>query len=235
MDDIIKVNYEKEQPTVSARELHEKLNIEKRFSAWFETNSQGFIEGEDFTSVLSGTVVNNGAHRELQDYKMSIDMAKHICLMSRTEKGKQCRQYFIELEKAWNTPEQIFARALKMADAKIQDLQSEITVMKPKALFADAVSTSHNSILIRELAKILRQNGFDTGEKRLFEWLRDNGYLIRKRGDDYNTPTQKSSDMGLIEIVKSTITYSDGRTMVSKTPKITGKGQQYFVNKLIMS
>lgn len=91
MNEIIKVNYETEEPTVSARSLYEGLEIKKRFSSWFDSNSQGFIEGEDFTSVLSGTVVNNGAHRELQDYLLSVDMAKHICLMSRTDKGKLCR------------------------------------------------------------------------------------------------------------------------------------------------
>lgn len=87
---------------MSARALHTGLEISRRFSTWFETNSQGFVENEDYTSVLSGTVVNNGAHREIQDYSLSVDMAKHICLMSRTEKGKQIRQYFIDLEKAWN-------------------------------------------------------------------------------------------------------------------------------------
>lgn len=83
------INYDGNEPTVSARELHKSLEISKRFSAWFETNSQGFVENEDFTSVLSGTVVNNGAHREIQDYSLSVDMAKHICLMSRTEKGER--------------------------------------------------------------------------------------------------------------------------------------------------
>ena len=105
MSELIPINYNGEEPTVSARDLYNSLEISKRFSAWFETNSQGFVENEDFTSVLSGTVVNNGAHREIQDYSLSVDMAKHICLMSRTEKGKECRQYLIDLEKAWNTPE----------------------------------------------------------------------------------------------------------------------------------
>lgn len=161
MNELITVNLDTQ--TVSARELHKALGIEKRFSAWFETNSQGFVENEDFTSVLSGTVVNNGAKRELQDYEMSVDMAKHICLMSRTEKGKQCRQYLINLEKAWNTPEQVFARALKMADETINKLKSEnhalvekIKQDKPKTIFADAVSTSRTTILVGELAKILR-------------------------------------------------------------------------------
>ena len=202
MSDLIKINYETEQPTVSARDLHEKLNIEKRFSAWFEANSKGFIDGEDFTSVLIGTEVqNNGGvqMRKLQDYNLSIDMAKHICLMSRTEKGRECRQYFIDLEKAWNTPEQIMARALKMADAEMEKLKSDNQYliadnerMKPKEIFADAVSTSHTSILIGDLAKILKQNGVETGQKPLFNWMRENGYL-----------------------------------------KVTGKGQQYFINKFL--
>ena len=116
MNELLKINYETEQPTVSARDLHEKLEISKRFSVWFETNSKGFVEGQDYTSVLSGTVVNNGATRKIQDFNISTEMAKHICLMSRTEKGMQCRQYFIDLEKAWNTPEQIMARALRTTD-----------------------------------------------------------------------------------------------------------------------
>lgn len=238
--DLIAVNYEAEQPTVSARDLHEALEINKRFSTWFETNSKGFVENEDFTSVLTGTVVNNGAQRELQDYKMSVDMAKHICLMSRTEKGKQIRQYFLDLEKAWNTPEQIFARALKMADRTIDKLKTENTMliednerMKPKEIFADAVTTSDTSILIGELAKILRQNGVQTGQNKLFGWLRDNGYLIKRKGSDWNMPTQKAMDMDLFEIKETVINNPNGSTKISKTTKVTGKGQQYFINKLL--
>lgn len=240
MNEIIKINYDSEQPTVSARDLHEGLGIEKRFSAWFETNSQGFVEGEDFTSVLSGTVVNNGAHRELQDYLLSVDMAKHICLMSRTEKGKQCRQYLIDLEKVWNTPEQVMARALKMADKTIDKLKTDnaalledVSRMKPKEVFADAVSTSKASILVGELAKILKQNGYETGEKRLFAQLREEKYLISRKGTDYNMPTQKSMELGLFEIKETAITHADGHTTVSKTTKVTGKGQQYFINKFL--
>lgn len=239
MNELITINYENETPTVSARELHEKLNIEKRFSAWFETNSQGFIEGEDYTSVLSGTVVNNGAHRDLQDYEVSVDMAKHICLMSRTEAGKQCRQYLIDLEKAWNTPEQVFARALKMADREIEKLKAntnlllqDVERMKPKEVFADAVSSSHTSVLIGDLAKILKQNGYDTGQKRLFEQLRKEGYLI-KNGSSKNLPTQRSMGMGLFEVKESAITNPDGSVRVTKTTKVTGKGQQYFINRYL--
>lgn len=236
---LIPINYDGEQPTVSARALHTGLGIRKRFSTWFDTNSQGFVENEDYTSVLSGTVVNNGAHREIQDYSLSVDMAKHICLMSRTEKGKECRQYLIDLEKAWNTPEQIFARALKMADKKIEALKQDNSVlmedvqrMKPKEIFADAVAASHTSILIGELAKLLKQNGVETGQRRLFTWMRDNGYLI-KGGSSRNMPTQKGMELGLFEIKETTINNPDGSIRISRTTKVTGKGQQYFINKFL--
>lgn len=239
MNEIIKINYETEQPTVSARDLHEQLNIEKRFSAWFETNSKGFIENEDFTSVLVGTEVqNNGGvqMRELQDYNLSIDMAKHICLMSRTEKGKECRQYFIDLEKAWNTPEQIFARALKMADVTIEKLKSnnaalleDVRRMKPKEIFADAVSASESSMLVRDVAKIIRQNNIPMGEKRFYKWLRENGYICKND----TTPTQRAMELGLFEVIVRTVERGNGLPIESKTTKITGKGQQYFINKFL--
>ena len=117
------------EPTVSARELHEALGVASRFSRWFDSNKDLFIEGEDYNKCTSSTVVNNGAIRELEDYSMSVLMAKHICLMSRTEKGKRCRDYLIDLEKAWNTPEQIFARALKMADKTIESLKKDNAVL----------------------------------------------------------------------------------------------------------
>jgi len=240
MENLIVVNYETEEPTVSARDLHEALEINKRFSAWFESNSQGFVENEDFTSVLTGTVVNNGAQRELQDYKMSVDMAKHICLMSRTEKGKQIRQYFLDLEKAWNTPEQVFARALKMADKTIDKLKSNNAIlikdnerMKPKEIFADAVTASKDSILVGDFSKILKQKGIDIGQNRLFQKFRDQGYLISRKGQSWNMPTQRSMEMGLFEIEERAITNPDGTVKIRKTTKVTGKGQQYFINKFL--
>ena len=237
MNELIAVNVDTQ--TVSARELHNALGIEKRFSAWFETNSQGFVEGEDFTSVLSGTVVNNGAKRELQDYDLSVDMAKHICLMSRTEKGKQCRQYLINLEKAWNTPEQVMARALKIADRQIDELkhnnmllEQKIEADKPKTIFADAVSTSRTSILVGDLAKLICQNGVQIGQKRLFDWLRDNGYLI-KSGSSRNMPMQRYIEQGLFEVKESNMQNPDGSVRITRTTKVTGKGQIYFINKFI--
>ena len=238
MNELLNVNFDTQ--TVSARELYEQLEISKRFSAWFETNSQGFVEGEDFTSVLSGTVVNNGAHRELQDYNLTVDMAKHLCLMSRTEKGKQCRQYLLDLEKAWNTPEQVMARALKIADRQIEELKNsnllleqKIEADKPKTIFADAVSASHTSILIGDLAKLICQNGYQIGQKRLFQWMRDNGYLI-KSGSSYNMPTQRYVEQGLLEVKESNVQNPDGSVRITRTTKVTGKGQVYFVNKFLV-
>lgn len=242
MNGLISINYDGEQPTVSARELHKSLEISKRFSAWFETNSQGFIENEDYTSVLTGTEVHNNGGvqiRELQDYSLSVDMAKHICLMSRTEKGKECRQYLIDLEKAWNTPEQVFARALKMADrtiAKLKDtnksLAEKIEADRPKTIFADAVSASHTSILIGDLAKLICQNGYQIGQKRLFQWMRDNGYLMVS-GSSRNMPKQKYVEQGLFEIKESNVQNPDGSVRITRTTKVSGKGQLYFVNKFL--
>lgn len=240
MNVLIPINYDGEQPTVSARALHTGLEISRRFSVWFDTNSQGFVENEDFTGVYLKVQGNQyGGEQTIQDYSLSVDMAKHICLMSRTEKGKQIRQYFIDLEKAWNTPEQIMARALKVADKRIELLKQDNVVlaqdverMRPKEIFADAVAASHTSILIGELAKLLKQNGVETGQRRLFTWMRDNGYLI-KGGSSRNMPTQKGMELGLFEIKETTINNPDGSIRISRTTKVTGRGQQYFINKFI--
>ena len=111
--------------------------------------------------------------------------------------------------------------------------EEKVETMKPKAIFADSVATSHTTILVGDLAKIIKGNGVDTGARRLFQWMRDNGYLIKRKGADYNSPTQKSMEMGLFKIKESSHVNGDGVTVVTKTPKVTGKGQQYFVNKFL--
>lgn len=240
MDNLIPVNYDTEEPTVSARDLHKALEIQSRFSRWFDTNKELFTEGEDFNKCTSSTVVNNGAVRQIEDYEITMLMAKHLAMMSRTEKGKEVRDYLINLERAWNSPEQVFTRALKMADKTIDKLKSDNAMliednerMKPKEIFADAVTASKDSILIGDLAKILKQKGIDIGQNRLFQKLRNNGYLIQRRGPSWNMPTQKSMEMGLFEVEERTITNPDGTTKIRKTTKVTGKGQQYFINKLL--
>ena len=222
-----------EAQTISARSLYESIGSSERFSSWFERQLQfGFTEGDDFTSVKSFTVVNNGARREIEDYDLSIDMAKEICMVQRSEKAREVRKYLIDLEKAWNTPEQVMARALKLADEKINSLKLEVVRMRPKEIFADAVAASNTSILIGELAKIICQNGYPIGQNRLFTWMRDRGYLM-KYGENRNMPIQRYVEMGLFEIKESNIQNPDGSVRITRTTKVTGKGQQYFVNKFL--
>lgn len=129
------------------------------------------------------------------------------------------------------TDEQIVAQALQITTRRVQELEAKVEADAPKVLFADAVATSHTDILVGELAKILRGNGVEVGGTRLFDWLRRDGYLIRRQGTDWNMPTQRSMELGLFRIKETAITHSDGHTSVSKTPKVTGKGQAYFVNR----
>lgn len=168
-----------------------------------------------------------------QDAVLTIDMAKEICMIQRNEKGKQARQYFLQIEKDWNSPEKVMARALQIANDKLLRLEAKVEADAPKVLFADAVSASHASILVGELAKLLRQNGKEIGQNRLFRWLRENGYLIKRTGSDFNMPTQRSMELGLFSIKETAITHADGTVTVSKTVKVTGKGQQYFVEKFL--
>ena len=139
------------------------------------------------------------------------------------------------LEKALTSPDFLIELATKLKEEQEARAKAELKIEqdKPKVIFADAVSTSKTSILIGELAKILKQNGVNTGEKRLFEQLRNDGYLIKRKGTDYNSPTQKAMELGLFEVKETCITHADGHTTVNKTTKVTGRGQQYFINKFL--
>ena len=137
------------------------------------------------------------------------------------------------IEKTLSDPDFIIQLATKLKEERQARIEGEkkIALDKPKVIFADAVTASKTSILVGELAKLLRQNGIDIGQNRLFEWLRQNGYLIKRRGTDYNMPTQYSMELGLFEVKETTITHSDGHISICKTPKVTGRGQIYFINK----
>ena len=139
------------------------------------------------------------------------------------------------IEKAITSPDFLISLAnnLKEEQEARRKAEAAVEAARPKVLFADAVSVSNTNILIGELAKILKQNGVDIGQNRLFEWMRNNGYLIRRSGSDYNMPTQLAMDLGLFTIKETVITHSDGHTSISKTVKVTGKGQQYFINKFL--
>ena len=239
MNELIKVNYESDRPTILGRDLHAALEVVTPYDKWFPRMSEyGFTEGEDYSTFLSDRV-DGKAGKPRTDHQLTIPMAKEICMIQRSEKGKQFRQYFIEIENRWNTPEAVMARALQMANRKIDEiknanvlLEQKIEADKPKVIFADSVSAAKTSILVGDLAKLLKQNGVNIGQNRLFEWLRQNGYLI-KSGSSKNMPTQKAADMGLFEVKVSTVNNPDGSIRETKTTKVTGKGQVYFVNKFV--
>lgn len=223
---------------VSARELHEKLMSKKDFTSWMKIRIEnyGFIEGEDFTPIW---VKSNGG-RPSRDYYLQLDTAKEVAMVEHTEQGRAVRKYFIEVEKKFRQQEQpkmpTHAEALRgWADA-IEDkhlLEQTIEEQKPKVVYADAVQVSRDSVLVKDLANVLKQNGVDTGPTRLFRWLRDSGYLCRKHGDMWNMPTQRSLDLGVIGIKHGLRTDRDGEMKKTRTPVITGKGQIYFLNKLL--
>ena len=219
---------------ISGRELHKALEVKTRYNDWFERMiNYGFEENNDYTALTQKRVTAQGNAINYFDQALTLDTAKEIAMIQRSEPGKRARQYFIQVEKAWNSPEMIMKRALKMANNTINQLETQIEKNKPKVLFADAVATTKTSILVGELAKIIKQNGVNIGQRRLFEWLRQNGFLIKRQGVDYNMPTQYSMERELFEIKETSITHSDGHTSISKTPKVTGKGQQYFINKFL--
>lgn len=222
---------------ISGRQLHMFLEVQTRYNDWFARMCEyGFAEGEDYYSNLSKTSELGG--RPAIDHLMTLSMAKELAMLQRTEKGKEARRYFIRIEEEWNTPERVMARALRFSErilsdtkALLADAQEQIERDRPKVLFADSVSASHTTILIGELAKIIKQNGVDMGQNRLFQWMRENGYLVSRQGSDYNMPTQRSMELGLFTIKETTITHADGHTSINKTTKVTGKGQVYFVEK----
>lgn len=244
MNDLIKINYDdRDRPTVMGRELHEALEVKTAYKDWFPRMCEyGFTEGEDFNPLKKEQVRIEGdrmVSREVTDHQITISMAKELCMLQRTERGKQCRQYFISVEEAWNKPEAVMARALQMANRTLDGIKADnerLTLQlkenEPLVLFAKAVETSQTSILIGDLAKLIKQNGVEIGQKRLFEFLRHQGYLI-KSGNSKNMPTQRAMEMGLFEVKERTISNPDGSVRVTKTTKVTGKGQTYFINKFL--
>ena len=239
MNELIRIDYSNaERPTVSGRELHQFLGIETPYKQWFDRMLEyGFSEGESYCTILCNR--SDGLPgKPLTDHQLTVPMAKELCMIQRNERGKQARQYFLAVEEQWNSPDAVMQRALSIANARVERLrgeklalQADNDAMRPKALFADAVCASSTSILIGDLAKLLQQNGVQIGQNRLFEWMRRNGYLIGRHGSNRNMPTQRAMEMGLFVVKETAVTHSDGHVSVSKTPKVTGKGQVYFINK----
>ncbi len=233
MNELLKINYGNDRITLSARELHEFLGIGTQYTKWFDRMSEyGFYENVDYQAISQKRLTAQGNETTYIDHEITLDMAKEIAMIQRSDKGKEVRQYFLELERRWNSPEAVMNRALEYSRKQVKALMEENKELKPKALFADAVSASDESILIGQLAKLIRQNGYEIGQNRLFEWMRENGYLI-KSGSRRNQPTQRAMDMRLFEVKERTISNPDGSTRITLTTKVTGKGQVYFVNKFL--
>lgn len=240
MNEVMKITInENQEPVISGRELHKFLEVKTPYTQWFERMCEyGFIENVDFASLSQNCEKPFGG-RPATDHAVKLDMAKELAMIQRTERGKQARQYFIQVEKDYNSPEKIMARALHIANKELESLKLEskvkderITELTPKALFADAVSASNTSILVGEMAKLLKQNGVEIGQRRLFEKLRSEGFLM-KNGSSKNIPTQKAMQLGLFEIKEGSYIDSQGNNVVTRTVKVTGKGQVYFVNRYL--
>lgn len=200
--------------------------------------------GDTPNMFVKGTYINDQNGQKYSMYYMTRD---GFTLLAMGFTGKKALKFKMQYIKAFNNMENELKQGYSTKNVGgyqvpsnyrgalllAADLQEQVEIMKPKAIFADSVSTSHTTILIGDLAKILKGNGINIGARRLFQWMRDNGYLIKRKGADYNSPTQKSMNLGLFQIKESSHVNGDGVTVVTKTPKVTGKGQNYFVNKFL--
>lgn len=222
--------------TVSARELHKFLESKQDFSTWVKNRIETcrFAENRDYT-LLHKKMEQVSGTKHLIEYYLTLDTAKHFAMLERNEKGFQIREYFIECEKIAKEQQpklpQTYSEALRALADKAEEaerLQQKIAQDKPKVLFAEAVTASESTILIGELAKLLKQNGVEIGQNRLFFWLRSNGYLTKK-----NQPTQYAMNLSLFEVLERTVLNHDGSVRTTFTTKVTGKGQVYFIQKFL--
>ncbi len=247
------INYN-DQRVLTTAQLAESYGAESdRISKNFHENKERFKEGKHFFKLTGEELLY---FRNSEPQIEVSNMTRTLYLW--TEKGAWMHAKSLNTDQAWEAYEILVDDYYRVKGSEVKSIEAllfnpdtiiriaekwkaeqtlriaaekKIEADKPKVLFADSVTASKSSILIGDLAKILKQNGYETGQKRLFAQLRDEGYLIRRKGADYNMPTQKAMDMGLFEIKETVVTRSDGHISISKTPKITGKGQIYFINK----
>ncbi|WP_390410082.1 phage antirepressor [Lacticaseibacillus jixiensis] len=212
-----------------SRDINAHVDAEDRLKYQISTSGQDRVmtvinESGLYSLVLSSKMPNAKEFKHWVTSEVLPSIRKHGAYMTPET-----------IEKTLTNPDFIIRLATQLKDeqAKTAALTADNEAMKPKALFADAVATSHTTILVGDLAKMIKQNGVDIGAKRLFAWMREQGYLIKRIGADYNSPTQRAMELGLFEVKETAISHSDGHVTVQKTPKVTGKGQQYFINKFI--
>lgn len=227
-------------------DIENPLFLAKDVANWIEhTDLSRMVNMVDDNEKLKRTLFVSGQNREM--WLLTEDGVYEVLMQSRKPIAKAFKKEvkiilktirqngMYATDKLLDNPDlaiQAFTK-LKEEREKRKALEIEKEQNRPKVIFAEAVETSKSSILIGDLAKLIKQNGVDMGQKRLFIWLRENGYLIKRQGSDYNMPTQKAMELGLFEIKETAVTHSDGHITVNKTPKVTGKGQIYFINKFI--
>ncbi len=216
---------------VAGRDLHEFLESSERYSKWIERMlTYGFVEGVDYTLYQK---VHPQNKQKYMDHHIKIDMAKEISMLQRNEKGKLARQYFIEVEKRWNSPEMIVQRALEIQQRKVELLEQQIEEDKRYTNFGKVVEVAETSINVGAYAKLLyEKHGINIGRNKLMAWLREKGFLIKQMGRERNFPKQKYIEQGLFEL-KPTIVKRTQGDVQSGTPMITGKGQIKLSEMLI--
>lgn len=256
MEELIKVREKNNQQLVSARELHKGLGLSGRFSRWVNNNLELFVENEDFYKCTSSTVVNNGAVRELEDYLLTIDTAKQLAMIARTEKSKLYRAYFLQLEKNWNSPDMVMHRALEFSNQRVKQLQlknqklleenfqqkaenqklvetnikqaERIEKDKDDVLFSRSIRTADRAISIRELSVLLTQNGFKIGQHQLFALLRQTKYLSSMKST-WNLPNIARVKSGYFRVVHK-VSYEG---VPYRQTLVTVKGQKHLINKAL--
>lgn len=238
MNELIKIEInENNEQAISARELHEKLGIKERFSVWFERvhKSMNLRDGFDYCRHT----YTNANNQSFDDFIVPLDIAKHICMISGGEKAHAIREYFIQVERAWNSPEQVMARALQIANRRLDTYKDKLLTMEqivkelaPAAEFGNAIGNCQDAILIRDFAKVLANAGIKIGQDRLFGWLHTKGYIFRDRSSRDWRPYQRFVDQGLFRVKETKVGTSSHGEKISFTTKITGKGQKYFYEKI---
>lgn len=218
-------NNEQGEIIVSGRELHDFLGVKTAYKDWFpRMESYGFVENADFVAIAQKRATAQGNVTTFMDHHIKLDMAKEIAMIQRTDKGKEARQYFLQVEKAWNSPEMIIKRAMQIQDRKIIELQTQIQEDKRYTDFGKVVETSEAAVSIGAFVKIIfDKHGISIGRNKLFDWLRDKGYLI-KSGREKNNPKQQYIEQGLFELRPTIVKRTEGDVQ-THTTLITGKGQ----------
>lgn len=232
MTELIKVQERDGEQLVSGRELHKFLESSERFSKWWERMvGYGFEENKDYTLYQK---VHPQNKQEIIDYLMKISMAKEISMLQRNEKGKEARSYFIKCEEAWNSDEIVMARAILIQNKKILGYKEKIDILEkkiendaPRVSFAETIEKASDCLLVREFSKLIATEGIHLGEKKLYRWFREKGFILKNSTE----PTQIAVQKGLFKVAERVVKAVTG-DIISTTTRITGKGQVYFLDLL---